>query len=168
MLYWDYIWGELKNELDNLDGAKRFKLALSSLEYVLEINFVKAMLVDHANEGNIIDASVNVLHGLEYGQFKILYEKIETEVDPDIEVVLDYVFTSLTILLRSKNSRLSLKDTYGVLSYSYQVVLHNEILSCLPTTMSEDEVRGLEEKNIKCQELINKQIDMFRSLKHQT
>jgi hypothetical protein len=150
MLYWDFVWNEYKDEVVKLSNEQRFYFALACVENSFKEFLSYSSISQYTEEKSLIMTALDLLWNKKFDKFKTVYKLFEEKIDPNIDVVLLYTFTALSILLKYSGSTFSIVETRNVLSYSYQTVLHKEILSVLESDTSEEEVAEMEKLNKKC------------------
>jgi hypothetical protein len=151
MLLWDSKWKPHQQRVSSLDGDKLFKIAILSIEDVVESGIVM--------DGEIKSEFGVAFDALKRGTFypcENLEKLIQEESGPGVYDL------SMAVINLSHNIKKIDKDlVLESLSFCYKAILDREILAKLERNMTENEVNELEAKNASCVECIQKQIALL-------
>ena len=165
MLLWDSKLQPHKSRLRTLDQIQRLTVARNAITCVRPIIFEvleggpsEAMRFFHSSMALIRPAAQ--VGDIRVQSANALLNDSSRWVGATAAGVRDAVMCT-AVLLQKAGGELSENDVYNIMSYSYQVILYKEVLSCLKEEMTEAEVNQLETANFRCIACITAQIELI-------
>lgn len=155
MLLWDIRWKAFESKVGELDAQRLLLLGVTSIDQVIAFQGNDFMMQLPCSIRVEVERTLANAHSGLGNNCDLIEEQCQGELSPG---VYDLVMAIVT-LSRSLDAGIDSKQVLETLSYCYQSILDQEIISKLAHSLTESELNELEQVNLNCLKCIESQIE---------